>query len=520
MSKKIVFRTFIAIIGICTIALLLVQIRAEKEVGKFLSMKIPSHIRLDYETISANIFTGSVHIEEIGVAISNRNDTTIHTRVKADYLKIVGLDYWPFLFNKTFHVNNLIIGRPIIKYFLDKKSKRVEKDTLGVVKLLKTIIVDQVEIENGSFFILKNESDSLLLESHQINFTLNGFKTDPNIIKRKIPLNHEDYTFSASNSFVDLNPFETLNIKKINVQNKNVVINDIRVTSKYEKENSSKYLERERDHVTLEIPKLDIGSLDFGFGKDKFYLFSDEIELTRPRLEVFRDKSLADDTAIKNMYSKHIRNLPIDIKVSKFKLTEAHLGYEERLRGHELPGRLFIDNINANILGLDTNAVKGDTTRLSAKGMLMGNAPINIDYMFDLTNENDEFLVMGKVISLRAAELNSFLKPNLNVETEGDIDEMYFTISGDSFASRGEMKMRYSDFSFDILRKDGKRVDKILTTIGNLFINDGKDKSDAGFRFGQIKAERNSDKSFFNYLWLGIKSGIVSTLTGDGKKKK
>ncbi|MEJ1221370.1 hypothetical protein [Sediminicola sp. 1XM1-17] len=519
MSRKILLRTIIGVLSIIGIAILIIQIRAEKEVEEFLRRKIPSHIRLDYENISANIFTGSIHIEDFGANTTNRQDTTVHTTVKSDYLKIEGLHYWPFLFEKTLKIKSLRLSRPIVKYFPDKKSKGLEQDSLGVVKLLKTIIVDRIEIENGSFFIFKKDMDSMLLESDRINFTLNGFKTDPKIIKRKIPLEHKEYTFSAGNCHVDLGSFESMDIKRIQVRNKNLVIDDIRVKSKYGKETLSNFLEHERDHVVLEIPKLNVYTMDFGFRWNKFFFHSDKIEFTMPKLEVFRDKRLADDNTNKNMYSRLVRKLPIDIKVPKIEVKGGRIGYEERLHGHGKPGRLYIDDMSTTILGLDTKAIRGDTTKLMAKGLLMGKAPIKLDYLFDLNDENEAFLVMGNVSSLQAEELNPFFKPNLNVETEGYIDEMYFTISGDAYAAKGDMKMRYNDFRFDVLRKDGKRVNKILTAIGNLFVNDGEDTNDAGFRFGQIEAERNMDKSFFNYIWLNIKSGIVSTLTGNGKKK-
>lgn len=519
MSRKILLRSIIGVLGIMAIGILYVQIRAEKEVEKFLIRKIPSHIQLDYEKITANIFTGSILIEEFGVNTTNRNDFMIHTTLRADYLEIDGLEYWPFIFNETIHINKLRLSQPIIKYFPDNKSKILEKDSVGVVKLLKTIIIDRVEIENGSFYIFKRDMKNMLLESDRINFTLNGFKTDPKIIKRKIPLEHSDYTFSAGNSYVDLGSFETMNIKKINVQNKNVVIDDIQVASKYSKEELSNYLERERDHVVLDIPKLSLYAIDFGFSLDKFYLNTEKIEFSQPKLEIFRDKRLVDDASKKNMYSKLIRNLPIDIKVPKIELNGGQMGYEERINSEGRPGRLYIDDIDATILGLDNNAAQGDTIELRTKGLLMGKAPISLDYVFDLTNKSDEFMVRGNVSSLQAEDLNSFFKPNLNVETEGYIDEMYFTISGDENVSRGDMKMRYNDFRFDILRKDGKRVNKILTAVGNLFVNNGKDTNKAGFRFGQIEAKRDTNKSFFNYIWLNVESGIVSVLTGNGKKK-
>jgi len=41
-----------------------------------------------------------------------------------------------------------------------------------------------------------------------------------------------------------------------------------------------------------------------------------------------------------------------------------------------------------------------------------------------------------------------------------------------------------------------------------------------GFRHGEFKVKRRTDKSFFNYLWLNVKNGLVDTMTGKDKKQK
>ena len=62
-------------------------------------------------------------------------------------------------------------------------------------------------------------------------------------------------------------------------------------------------------------------------------------------------------------------------------------------------------------------------------------------------------------------------------------------------------------------------VNKFLTTIGNLFVNDGSKTDEDGYRHGTINVNRNQTKSFFNYLWLNVQDGLISTLTGNGEKK-
>ena len=150
----------------------------------------------------------------------------------------------------------------------------------------------------------------------------------------------------------------------------------------------------------------------------------------------------------------------------------------------------------------------------------MGAAPIKVDWTFYTKNEVDLFKASGVIKNFETTAINSFLEPNLRAKAKGTINELYFTFSGDSYVSNGDMKMKYQDFEFLILKKDRLGVSKILTAIGNLFTNDGSNTDDNGYRYGAISVNRDATKSFFNYLWINVQDGIISTLTGNGKKDK
>ena len=97
---------------------------------------------------------------------------------------------------------------------------------------------------------------------------------------------------------------------------------------------------------------------------------------------------------------------------------------------------------------------------------------------------------------------------------------MYFTISGDEHVANGDVKMRYNDFKFKVLEKNGLKINKVLTFIGNLFIDDGSKTDENGYRYGDIEnVKRNQNKSFFNYLWISLQEGLLHLLSGNGKKK-
>ena len=129
-------------------------------------------------------------------------------------------------------------------------------------------------------------------------------------------------------------------------------------------------------------------------------------------------------------------------------------------------------------------------------------------------------MVKGSLSNFQSQSINPFLKSNLGAEVKGNVQQLYFTISGNELESQGDMKMKYEDFEFIVLKKDRLGVNKLLTAVVNLFTNKGDKTDKDGFRYGSFKVGRNQDKSFFNYLWINLQEGLVSTMTGHGKKRK
>jgi hypothetical protein len=104
------------------------------------------------------------------------------------------------------------------------------------------------------------------------------------------------------------------------------------------------------------------------------------------------------------------------------------------------------------------------------------------------------------------------------VQIKGKVNELYFTAYGNRNFANGTMKMKYEDLEFELLKKDRLKINKVLSAIGNLFINDGSDADAQGYRYGAIEVERDPSKSLFNYFWSCTQDGLLSTIMGDGKK--
>ena len=212
-----------------------------------------------------------------------------------------------------------------------------------------------------------------------------------------------------------------------------------------------------------------------------------------------------------------MRDLPLALQVDSVQISDGTITYEERLKRDIEPESLLFTQLDATVQNLHSWGEGEVTAHINAK--LMDNGPFRLDWSFDPRNKANTFLVKGELSQFQSASINPFLKSNLSAEVQGTVQQLYFTISGNELESQGDMKMKYDDFEFTVLKKNGLGVNKLLTAVVNIFTKDGHKTDEDGFRHGDFKVERKQDKSFFNYLWLNLQEGLVDTMTGRGTKR-
>ena len=501
-----------------TAVIVILQFSAKNSVENFLERKIPKHLQLKYEGLDVNLLWGNIGFEQVSLKFKNRDSLQTHTFFQTEGIQITGLKYWQFIFNNTIAVEDMVFQSPKLNYYPFKYIASQKAESKGVVNLLKDIEINRLHIDDGSFYIMKDAVDSIQVAISSYNFTLSKGRTDTELISEKIPITYDSYELEANDIFADLGKYETLNVAQVLTTETEFEVTDIHLESKYDKNELSKNLFEERDYIKLEIPKIILGALDFGFTENRFGIGIDSIKIKEPEMEIYRDKVVPDDLKPKKMYSDVLRELPLNLSVTNISITDGYLAYGEKQDKRLEEGVLIFDQLQASVKNLSNHkdVVK---TSVSLETNVMGQAPLILEWSFDVNSPSDEFIASGSLKDLQAKHFNTFLEPNLRVRAKGDVQELYFTFEGNARRSHGNMKMKYNDFKFDILDKDRLKINRFLTTVGNLFINDGSKNDAKGFRYGTMEVEREVNKSFFNYLWSNVRDGIVSTLTGNGEKE-
>lgn len=493
--------------------------RIKIEVEEFLEQKVPNHIDFSYGALEINLLQGHLRFEAIKVVSLGKQTSTCEIMVTAKELAIDGLSYWKIIFDKSIYLKKLILSAPQLNFKTCPKETANNVSVAKPINLLKPIYIEELVFDSGAVKIWSTEKEIELLSVKSINLSITGIATGPKIINDYIPFEFSDYDITIRYLKAPLGDFERLEMGSMVFDTHKIALKDVSLATSLSKAELSKKIRVERDHVNLNVPAILVKEHVYAIENDTLNVFYNSLSLSEPKLEMYRDKALADNLARSPLYSEMLRKLPFKIAIDSVFIEEATVRYEEDATNTIEAGKLTFEHFNAKISNLSNLITTTENLKANISAELMGAGFFELDWEFNVQDKKDAFTISGELSNLNTALLNDFLVPNLGAKAEGKIDQLYFTISGDEYVAAGDIKMRYEDFKFQVLNKDRSHVKKIISFIGNLFVNDGSRADEDGYRHGAIAKERPMNKSFFHYLWVNLEDGLLDVLTGDGKKE-
>lgn len=503
-------RTLLWAVGIMIMIGIIAQIFFTQKVKEALAKEIPAGIQLHYENLNTNVLLGKIQLQ--GVVVKDSSGTF---ELIAKDITVSGLGYIALIKNGDMAISELHLEEPIFTYRKKEKDSLPKKEDKDPSQKLD---IEKFTISKGELKQFHKDSDSAQLHIEGINLQVADIRMDGTTSLQKIPFTYGEYNLDTQQLYCDLGPFEFLRLQQLQLNAKEGKVQRLELKSKYSKQDLSKKLVVEHDHYDLTIDTIRLEQFDFGHGDGTLQLRLAQLQLERPIFHVYRDKLLPDDTTHKKLYNQALRDLDFDLQVDSLGITDGIITYEERLEADVVPESVKFTELDATIANLHNQG--SGMVKVATRSQLMGNGLLHLDWSFGPQNKSNDFMATGSLSHFDSTEINPFLKTNLTAEVKGVINQLYFTMSGNELESSGDMKMNYDQFEFKILRKDRSKVNKLLTAVVNIFARKNSDTDVDGYRHGSFEVDRNTDKSFFNYLWINVKAGLVDTVTGNGNKEK
>lgn len=519
MNYKGILKWALGIIILFSGLYFLAEWQMKKSIVEFLERKVPNHIQYSYEQLNINLLKGDLEFRNAVVNSSGRQTSSCEIIIHSDEILVKGFSYWRFFSNNEIHVGKIELDEPSLNF------KTCAKDTTDIsqankpINLLKPISVNEIVFKKGKVEILNSSGEQNLLKVETIDFSMKDIGTDSIQIKEYIPFKFEDYDLTFSNVMGPAGEFEEFFIGEYSMDNQTIEILEFKFNTKYSRKELSEKISYERDHLKLEVPSILIQRHDLDVVDEVLFLNFDSITVQKPMFDLYRDKNLLENQTKRPLYAELIRELPVKLQVKSIAIEEGYLAYEENAPNNARPGILTFENLGVHVLNFSNMEEVENVVDIKIDSKFMGSGMFKLDWKFNVFDPKEEFIVSGELSNLETSSLNDFLVPNARLKAQGTIDQMYFTMSGGDFVAQGDIKMKYEDFKIQLLNKKRDHVKKIISFLGNLFINDGSKADKDGFRYGNIKVERNQKKSFFNYLWVGLEDGLIDVITGSGKKK-
>ncbi len=507
--NKLPFVLFL-IIGLGILGYTITHFYVKGKIEKLLNNQLSNKGEKNYTDLDLSLIGN--YVELTGVKIDSFMVGESKSEIEVSKIVVSGLSYFKIISSGTIEIESVIIDSLQTTYY---KSQKTDTSKTKRNKLKSKIVIEDILLKNSSVTILNAVNDSLEFSAEDVTFQFSDLIVDKESIQEKIPFLFSSFSGSTGKIIASLNDYEKIEIESLN-HDENTIIKNFSLKSKYNKVELQSKLSKERDYVNLKIPDITLNNLAFKTADKRLCLEMTSGELDHLNLEIYRNKLLPDDVAKKPMFSAVLKKLPIIVRVPIIRINDGTIKYSELIEQGTNPGEIVFTDVNSiikNNFGKNARAIT-----FSNKAKLMGVAPIQVEWKFYIKNDQKMFNAMGVIKDFDTKYINSFLKSNLQAKASGVINELYFTIGGNDYASNGDIKMKYNDFKFFVLKENRLGVNKILTLIGNIFTNDGSNADEDGYRYGQIEVERDHTKSFFNYLWINLKDGIVSTIVGNGKK--
>ncbi|QDO95341.1 hypothetical protein FNB79_15630 [Formosa sediminum] len=525
MSRLIKRSVTVLLLIVCVLGLVVVFFANPFVEGKLKSAltNLPEHVKLNYTALHVNVFQGLLFVENPELIFSKQNKTGKNLNVKLDNFKLENVSYWQFIFNKTIHLDQIELENADISYKKNsfksdtQHSKVTSEDSQNkpLQAFNKQIKIDNLHLSHAKLTIYQATSDSIFLKSENVNMSFNAIVLDDASAQKNIPFTYSDYSIQTDSLTFNVGIYETLSLQNLEFTNKNWVIRDLKLKTKYSKQELTKIIKKERDHFNVEIDSLWLKQPDFGFNNNRFYFKSDSIIIEKPDAKIYRNKLVADDYTIKPLYSKMLRDLSFDLTLPVVLLKHGNIVYEEKVKANVQAGSVAFNDFNATIKNVSNTYEAPTKTELDIQTIFFGKAPLHANWVFDVNNKQDDFMFKAQIGVLPAARLNRFTEHNLNIKLEGQFDKIYARIDGNVNRSTVNFDVKYANMKVNILNKKKKR-NNFLSSIANLFIRNDSDKNKDGFIEKNGQVTRDKTKSVFNFLWLNMKEGLKLVFVGDG----
>lgn len=492
-----------------------------------------SHITIRQVQIS--LLAGNVSWRDVDIEqqVDSADTTWTYDRAvlisgHVDSVQVQGLSIWRLLLWKTLALRTVRISGPQLDLITGNQRPAGPVDEEGPRPAAPNALVTQVRldtlaVDSGRITVRNVRPDRPRVAGRRFGMQATG-------LRLVLPHRHVPFslTFSTARTQVDdadigLPPLYDAHIDRLTVAHPDSLlhIRGIRLTPRKGPQDYGSAVRYETDLFGLAMDSLVLRGFDIGAALNTNTLRTGELLLAGTHLDVHRDKTLPDEPfRHKNMPARLLRSLPIRTCIDSLVVRDLAVTYREKDVLSPDYGEVVFDRIQAVARGICTTSPESrPVVRMEVNARVYGQAPIHLDFRTAVFDSSDHFSVHARIGALPFQVFNRMTDDLVLVRaTSGTVGGIDYTLEADEDRAHGRVDMEYADLSLSVTKRDGSRSEnKLMSFLANRLTHGSnirpRSPTDGNsFRHGDLTIERKKDRQIFNYLWRGLREGMVVTV--------
>jgi len=257
----------------------------------------------------------------------------------------------------------------------------------------------------------------------------------------------------------------------------------------------------------IESKKVQVNKLTL----DKFHLM-DHRDQHYPRKE----------NDFKKLPKESLFSLPFALKVDTVQVNNSFLLYGEFVDKSPEPGEIYFTNFDASIYNVSNISSIGnehDSIFAHITTDIMDASKMTVDLTIPLDKDNDNFWIRGGVEKVDLRKFNSMTENLFGISIvrgKAWLDIPLITLT--DTISTGSIIFEYDKLKLAMYNRSKAKLSRGLGSglidfmMNGVLIKSNNPTFLGKTRTGDVYAERNNERSFFNYVWKSTMSGLMATM--------
>ncbi|MGV6831398.1 MAG: hypothetical protein ACWA5P_07550 [bacterium] len=500
-------RKTVGVIFILTVSYLLLNWYAQHKAIKLLRDAIPSHVHYEIQDLNLSTLGRSATFNEVSFSIQDTLSDEKLAEFNVKQLQFQHFSVLDYFIQNKIHLHKITIA-DVSGYLLSENKQDLDSTKHTIKKPLDHISLSELELKNINIEIRKAATDSMLMKVSDLNLNIDAIELIKEEDNRAISYDH--FNLKSDTISLNLGPLNRLNISTIKGDEQELTFQNVALKTKYSPKELRSRITSEKDFFDVTIDSLVAIELPKVFHHDQPLELA-SLTLKHPKVFIYRDKLVKDDLSIKPMLSEQIRRIPKTFNIGQFDINNAHLTYKERTQVENDGGSIIVNNLTVAVENF-SNQSKYQPLNLDITANFKGNSDVKAHWQFDALDERDRFTFSTDAKQVDLAVFNTFSKPNFNTEMEGQLEQLYYTISGNKHSSTIAVKSKYSNVRVAVLRRNKRGRNKFYSSMANMFVSTNSKRKKSDFQEASVEVTRDQTKSVFNFIFKNVEKGMMKVL--------